>query len=98
MYNLKLILTEFNFISAASYAEFERWQQHDFAFDNFCDINDNGEDAEYVDLTFNPERYTGYKGKSAHRIWYAIYKENCFLPANSYGAYILSSKLNGNFF
>lgn len=26
----------------------------------------------------NPERYTGYKGPSAHRIWRNIYMENCF--------------------
>ena len=32
----------------------------------------------YVDLTLNPERYTGYRGESATRIWNAIYEENCF--------------------
>ena len=32
----------------------------------------------YVDLTLNPERYTGYGGESATRIWNAIYEENCF--------------------
>lgn len=32
----------------------------------------------YVDLLANPERYTGYKGESAARIWTAIYDENCF--------------------
>lgn len=31
-----------------------------------------------MDLLLNPERYTGYKGHSAHRIWRSIYKENCF--------------------
>lgn len=49
-----------------------------------------------MDLTLNPERYTGYKGRSAHRIWHSIYKENCFRTENSYGAYIQSSKLEGN--
>jgi len=33
----------------------------------------------YVDLSLNPERYTGYAGPSADRIWKAIYRENCFL-------------------
>ncbi|EEC09551.1 conserved hypothetical protein [Ixodes scapularis] len=33
---------------------------------------------EYVDLSLNPERYTGYAGASAHRIWRSIYQENCF--------------------
>jgi hypothetical protein len=26
----------------------------------------------------NPERFTGYAGISAHRVWRAIYEENCF--------------------
>ena len=33
---------------------------------------------QYVDLTLNPERFTGYSGPSAARIWRAIYEENCF--------------------
>jgi hypothetical protein len=36
------------------------------------------EDMVYVDLRINPERYTGYKGVSATRIWEAVYNENCF--------------------
>ncbi|CAH7686246.1 endoplasmic reticulum Oxidoreductin 1-domain-containing protein [Phakopsora pachyrhizi] len=32
----------------------------------------------YVDLLANPERFTGYSGESAHRVWRAIYEENCF--------------------
>lgn len=35
-------------------------------------------EGDYVDLTLNPERFTGYTGPSAHRVWEAIYKENCF--------------------
>lgn len=31
----------------------------------------------YVNLLLNPERYTGYIGPSARRIWDAIYSENC---------------------
>ncbi|KAL0602462.1 ERO1-like protein alpha [Plecturocebus cupreus] len=37
-------------------------------------------DAEYVDLLLNPERYTGYKGPDAWKIWNVIYEENCFKP------------------
>eukprot|EP00879_Flechtneria_rotunda_P015861 GHRR01016588.1.p1 GENE.GHRR01016588.1~~GHRR01016588.1.p1 ORF type:complete len:419 (+),score=117.45 GHRR01016588.1:349-1605(+) len=40
-----------------------------------------GEDAEefqYINLLVNPERYTGYKGEHAHRIWSAIYNQSCF--------------------
>ena len=35
-------------------------------------------DSKYVNLLLNPERFTNYKGESANRIWYSIYKENCF--------------------
>lgn len=43
-----------------------------------CNENDD-HDAQYVDLLINPERYTGYSGESAHRVWRAIYEENCFV-------------------
>ena len=35
-------------------------------------------EGDYVDLTVNPERFTGYTGPSAHRVWKSIYEENCF--------------------
>ncbi|KAE8213930.1 hypothetical protein CF327_g2645 [Tilletia walkeri] len=35
-------------------------------------------DARYVDLVKNPERFTGYAGHSASRVWKSIYEENCF--------------------
>lgn len=62
--------------SSENYKEFERWQRHDDAQDNFC-VKESSP-GEYVDLLLNPERYTGYKGASAHRIWRCIYMENCF--------------------
>ncbi|KNA06491.1 hypothetical protein SOVF_180620 isoform B [Spinacia oleracea] len=40
------------------------------------DETDNSE-MTYVNLLLNPERYTGYTGPSARRIWDAIYSENC---------------------
>uniref|UniRef100_A0A8D0GLU4 ERO1-like protein alpha n=1 Tax=Sphenodon punctatus TaxID=8508 RepID=A0A8D0GLU4_SPHPU len=58
-----------------------QWTQHDDSSDNFCEADDVGSpDAEYVDLLLNPERYTGYKGPDAWKIWNAIYEENCFKP------------------
>lgn len=36
------------------------------------------ENIVYVSLVDNPERYTGYSGQSAHQVWRAIYRENCF--------------------
>ena len=45
--------------------------------EDFCFLDDTSE-GEYVDLTLNPERFTGYSGPSASRIWSSIYQENCF--------------------
>ncbi|WFD32553.1 endoplasmic oxidoreductin-1 [Malassezia sp. CBS 17886] len=46
----------------------------------FCHLDDEdaSPDAVYVDLLKNPERFTGYAGPSANRVWRAIYEENCF--------------------
>lgn len=48
--------------------------------DNPWTIDDETEsgDLTYVNLLLNPEKYTGYKGESARRIWEAIYSQNCF--------------------
>lgn len=38
-----------------------------------------GKDGEtYANLLLNPERYTGYSGPAASRVWRAIQQENCF--------------------
>lgn len=44
----------------------------------YCTLPDDDGEAEYVDLSLNPEWYTGYKGPSANRVWNTIYMENCF--------------------
>uniref|UniRef100_A0A671VGA8 Endoplasmic reticulum oxidoreductase 1 beta n=1 Tax=Sparus aurata TaxID=8175 RepID=A0A671VGA8_SPAAU len=64
---------------------FADWARHDDAQDHFCELDDEtSPDAEYVDLLLNPERYTGYKGPSAWRVWNSIYEENCFKPRSVY--------------
>jgi ERO1-like protein alpha len=40
------------------------------------------EQLEYVNLQKNKERYTGYTGYTATRIWDAVYRENCFLEGD----------------
>ncbi len=40
-------------------------------------------EGDYVDLSLNPERFTGYVGISARRVWRAIYEENCFDESES---------------
>lgn len=44
-------------------------------------IDQDSEEDEgmvYIDLLKNPEKFTGYDGEAAHRIWRAIHEENCF--------------------
>lgn len=51
---------------------------------NYYDINDfTSEDAGLVDLTANPERFTGYGGQQAGQIWKSIYAENCFTSSDN---------------
>ena len=50
-----------------------------FREQDFCYISDDAtNEGEYIDLSINPERFTGYAGDSAHHVWRAIYEENCF--------------------
>ena len=44
---------------------------------DYCFLDDLTE-GDYIDLTLNPERFTGYAGISAQRVWSSIYRENCF--------------------
>ncbi|XP_063054005.1 ERO1-like protein beta isoform X2 [Engraulis encrasicolus] len=72
-------------LSNQSKEAFADWARHDDAQDHFCELDDEtSPDAEYVDLMLNPERYTGYKGPSAWRVWNSIYEENCFKPRSVY--------------
>ncbi|XP_077461841.1 ERO1-like protein beta isoform X2 [Stigmatopora argus] len=74
-----------NTLSHQSKEAFADWARHDDAQDHFCEPDDESSpDAEYVDLQLNPERYTGYKGPSAWRVWNSIYEENCFKPRSVY--------------
>ncbi|CAG8736795.1 4377_t:CDS:10, partial [Acaulospora morrowiae] len=46
---------------------------------DFCVVEDEADvEGVYVNLHDNPERFTGYAGASAGRVWKAIYEENCF--------------------
>ena len=60
--------------------DLKSWRQHDEEETNFCDMEEieGCQDCVHVDLTLNPERYTGYSGEASRRIWRTIYEENCF--------------------
>ncbi|KAK9810482.1 hypothetical protein WJX72_011392 [[Myrmecia] bisecta] len=45
--------------------------------------DDKDLDFSYINLLQNPERYTGYKGEHAHRIWELIYSQSCFQDINA---------------
>lgn len=82
-------------LSKESLDGFEKWAAHD----NFCFLDDDAsEDSKYVDLLLNPERYTGYAGPSAHRIWRSIYQENCFKPSINLGPYADFSNIGADEF
>lgn len=55
---------------------------------DFChwEQEETSSESVWVDLTKNPERFTGYAGTSANRVWKAIYEENCFgaVPKGSF--------------
>jgi len=61
------------------------WRRHDEADSTFCEIDSPSSciDCVYVDLTKNPERYTGYSGHASRRVWASIYEENCFSPSKA---------------
>ncbi|XP_068606758.1 ERO1-like protein beta [Brachionichthys hirsutus] len=72
-------------LSNQSKEAFADWARHDDAQDHFCELDDESSpDADYVDLLLNPERFTGFKGPSAWRVWNSIYEENCFKPRSVY--------------
>jgi ERO1-like protein alpha len=60
--------------SSVDVQNLERWNE----FDNPWTVDIADKTATYIDLAKNPERYTGYVGHTATRIWKAIYEENCF--------------------
>jgi len=65
----------------------------DYNSKDFCIFDDESEGLRYVDLPTNPERFTGYQGEPANRVWASIYKENCFgVPSHNEEALSCSEK------
>ncbi|CAO3564322.1 unnamed protein product [Mortierella alpina] len=63
-------------IGKQSFQPFKSCQLKD---QDFCQVDDEANsEGVYVDLMENPERFTGYSGPSAAKVWDAIYNENCF--------------------
>ncbi|XP_056269302.1 ERO1-like protein alpha isoform X2 [Pseudoliparis swirei] len=57
------------------------WSEHDDGEQSFCvEDDDESPDSQYVDLLLNLERFTGYRGPEAWRVWTSVYEENCFKP------------------
>ena len=72
-------------ISEAASNDLRAWARHDnAAAGDFCELDSSDcQDCVHVDLTLNPERFTGYSGESSRRVWRTIYEENCFSPVGS---------------
>ncbi|CAO3692706.1 unnamed protein product [Rhizopus microsporus] len=73
----KAALSAIQLPAAGSLSPFQKCTYKD---QDFCLVDDNldSDSVVYIDLTENPERFTGYAGASAARVWKAIYEENCF--------------------
>ncbi len=79
-------------ISDEARLAFSDWRYHDDASSSpslgeeeeetdFCAVDaELCPDCDAVDLTLNPERFTGYSGEASRSVWRAIYEENCFRP------------------
>ena len=57
-------------LSDAVKEDLKSWQSHDESRNDFCDVHsETCEDCDYIDLTINPERFTGYSGEPSRRVW-----------------------------
>ncbi|KAJ1341999.1 hypothetical protein BSLG_003404 [Batrachochytrium salamandrivorans] len=64
---------------------------------DFCQLEDEfTEGGSYVDLVRNPERFTGYSGESAERIWSAIYRRIASMVPRYTVPFLCISVINGS--
>jgi ERO1-like protein beta len=69
-------LSQVDFSKGKSYSLFQECNYND---KDFCMVEEESTSGGvYVNLIKNPERFTGYAGHQAARVWAAIYEENCF--------------------
>ncbi|GBC00107.1 hypothetical protein RclHR1_03750006 [Rhizophagus clarus] len=58
---------------------FQPFKKCEYTDQDFCVVEDESDsEGVFVNLLDNPERFTGYAGMSASRVWKSIYEENCF--------------------
>uniref|UniRef100_A0A1D1YJQ4 Endoplasmic oxidoreductin-1 n=1 Tax=Anthurium amnicola TaxID=1678845 RepID=A0A1D1YJQ4_9ARAE len=58
---------------------FQPFKKCEYTDQDFCVVEDETDsEGVFVNLLDNPERFTGYAGASASRVWKSIYEENCF--------------------
>jgi len=67
------------------FGETSMFRNCDYSSNEFCIFDEESGGLRYVDLPTNPERFTGYQGDSATRVWNSIYSENCFGIPNHLG-------------
>lgn len=55
------------------------FRRYEYDENDFCVVDGDCNSGTFVNLLDNPERFTGYAGAPAAKIWDALYRENCFL-------------------
>ena len=65
-----------SFVNRTTARDLREWTEADD--DNVWVVRQDASRMSFVDMRRNPESYTAYEGDAPHRIWSAIYNENCF--------------------
>ncbi|KAG9303644.1 hypothetical protein G9A89_018541 [Geosiphon pyriformis] len=75
-----LFKTDLGALQTSSFGTlFQPFKSCEFTDQDFCVVENEADvDGVFVNLQDNPERFTGYAGTSAGRVWKSIYEENCF--------------------
>ena len=60
--------------------------------DEFSILENNDEEAVFVNLLENKERFTGYTGDNAVKVWKIIYDQNCFASPQKQEDFLYSNK------
>ena len=70
---------------------FQGWRERD---ESLWIVQDDSAQMSYINMELNPEGYTGYEGFAPHRIWKAIYDENCFTIGQTAASQSSSSSMS----
>lgn len=72
------------------------FRRYEYDENDFCVVDGDCSTGSFVNLLDNPERFTGYAGAPAAKIWDAIFNENCFLDKPTTNNPLLSKEITTN--